>query len=138
MNLSIKYIRKKRNKENRKNENNENTYNKNKFKEQIRIEEKIVGDRQNGILEKYMNGKLLSKTPYCDGKIDGKVYTYFEDGNIESVQTYKKGFLHGISVIYDRKGNVIYDSEYENGDRVGHSNFDASSYMHYDGDERHI
>lgn len=136
MSLSIKNLVKKMNKKIEGSENSERACNKNNFKEQIKIEEKIIGDRQNGIYEKYKNGKLLSQIPYCDGKIEGKVYTYFEDGSIESVQTYRKGTLHGISIIYDRKGNVVYDSEYENGDRVGYSNFDNS--RHYEEDDRYI
>lgn len=133
MNLSIKNIMKKKNEIDEKSEN-KGVSKKNKFENQIKIEEKIVGDKQNGVIEKYLNGVLISRTPYCDGKIDGKVYTYFEGGQIESIQTYKKGILHGISTIYDRKGNIVYDSEYENGDRVGYGNFKDS--IHYDEDER--
>ncbi len=90
----------------------------------IKIDEKVTGgDRENGVIERYQNGKLISVTPYCDGKIDGRVYTYYKDGSIESVQNYKKGKLHGISVIYDRFGNVTYDSEYEEGNLIGRDNF---------------
>ena len=94
----------------------------------IKINEKIIGgDRKNGVIERYQNGKLISVTPYCDGKIDGRVYTYYKDGSIESVQNYKQGKLHGISVIYDRFGNVTYDSEYEEGNLVGRDNFKNKS-----------
>lgn len=91
----------------------------------IKIEEKITGgDRKNGFVERYQNGKLISITPYCDGKIDGRVYTYYEDGSIESVTNYKNGKLHGISVIYDRYGNVTYDSEYKEGSLTGNNNLE--------------
>ena len=100
------------------------------FIEQLKIEEKVIGDRENGIIEKYRNGRVLSRTPYCDGKIDGKVYTYFEDGSVESVQAYKNGVLNGMSIIYDRRGNIVYDSEYEEGDRIGHGNLERDSYFY--------
>lgn len=107
------------------------------FLDEIKIEEKIIGDTQNGIREKYKNGILLSKTPYTDGRIDGKVYTYFEDGNIESIQSYKSGVLHGLYVLYDRKGNITYDSEYDNGNRVGHGNLSERSCVDKE-EDRHI
>lgn len=116
----INYFRKKNNESNKENSQNKTGE---KFSN-IKIEEKIVsGDRKNGVLERYQNGKIISRIPYCDGKMDGRVYTYYEDGTIESVQDYKYGELNGISIIYDRRGNVVYDSEYKGGNLVGRNNF---------------
>ena len=107
--------------------NNNKTQN---FIEQLKIEEKVIGDRKNGIIEKYRNGRLLSQTPYCDGKVDGKVYTYFEDGSVESIKKKKNGVLNGMSIVYDRRGNIVYDSEYEDGNRIGHGNLENDSYFY--------
>lgn len=141
MKFSIKNIVKKVGKKNEKINTNDEIYQRDtnqarNFIKQFKLEEKIIGNRQNGIVEKYRDGKILSQTPYCDGKIDGIVYTYFEDGSVESIQTYKNGVLNGMSIIYDRRGKIIYNSEYENGDRIGYGNLINDSYLC--GEDRHI
>lgn len=135
MEFSIKEIVKKLSKKNSGDYINDDCYQKcnnsaKAFIKQLKIEEKVIGDGKNGIIEKYSNGKLLSQTPYCDGRVDGKVYTYFEDGSVESIQTYKNGVLNGMSIVYDRRGNIVYDSEYEEGNRIGHGNLENNSYFY--------
>ena len=135
MKFSIKEIIKKLSKKNSGDYINDECYQKGNnsaktFVKQLKIEEKVIGDRKNGIIEKYSKGKLLSQTPYCDGRVHGKVYTYFEDGSVESIQTYKNGVLNGMSIVYDRRGNIVYDSEYEEGNRIGHGNLENDSYFY--------
>lgn len=83
-----------------------------KFK--IRREWKY-GDSRNGLLCVYRNEKLVSETPYEDGKIHGKVKTYFENGLLESEQEYYKGICNGKSINYDRRGNIMQTYTYEDG-----------------------
>ena len=55
-----------------------------------------------------MNSLIKSETNYLNDKIDGLLITYFEDGSLESKESYTSGISNNDLVLYDRKGNVIY------------------------------
>ena len=49
--------------------------------------------------DKY-NGQLLDKNNYKDGKIEGKQFTYYENGQIEYMINYKDGKRNGEALSY--------------------------------------
>jgi antitoxin component YwqK of YwqJK toxin-antitoxin module len=108
-----------------------------------------VGSIKNGIpdgdWEIYYQEKLDKKATYVNGKLDGKLYSYFDDGRISSEKTYKDGIIqhyishynnnrlateefynekgqkHGHIISYDRKGKKLEDETYVNGRLDGKS-----------------
>lgn len=99
--------------------------------ERVLIEKKIVqGNKENGVLQTFRNGKLISEVPYCDGKIDGRVKTYYEDGKIESIRNYKNGKLNGMAYNFDARGNVTFSAEYIEGSMVKTEN--EAGWSRYD------
>lgn len=64
-------------------------------------------------------GKIPSVvTTYKKGKLDGKMTEYDRRGNIVSETDYKDGLKHGKMKIYDKRGKVIQEMDFENGQRV--------------------
>jgi antitoxin component YwqK of YwqJK toxin-antitoxin module len=64
---------------------------------------KVVGRRSYD-----SDGRLMIETPLKDGKKHGREYIWdFFSGNLESVEPYDDGKLHGLAKQYGRKGNVI-------------------------------
>ncbi len=54
------------------------------------------------------DGRLIVETPLKDGKKHGREYRWdFFSGNLESVEPFANGKLHGLAKQYGRKGNVI-------------------------------
>lgn len=87
----------------------------------------------NGQLEKsmeYHNGLLngdykelrYSSTKeeryYENGKLEGTVKIYYDNGKIMEEGLYKNGTRDGLSKWYDQEGNVTIEYEYKNGELV--------------------
>ena len=50
-----------------------------------------------------------------DGKKNGKVVFYFQDGKMKSESNYDRGRITGKYVFYDGKGKVLYETTLKNG-----------------------
>ena len=48
----------------------------------------------------YSEGKIMSETPYRNGKINGEVVEYHYNGNVSSITPYVDGVVHGLEKIY--------------------------------------
>src|ERR1044071_2578906 len=58
---------------------------------------------------------LAEEGRYFDNHKDGPWNTYFPNGNLQSVITWKDGVLHGKTLVYNENNHVIKEVEYENG-----------------------
>lgn len=85
----------------------------------------ILADPKEGVLsEKYPHGQasvydpqsgvLVSTRQYHLGKIDGQEINYYENGQIESVITYKNDKKNGPAVYYDEEGRLLKKENYVN------------------------
>lgn len=85
----------------------------------------MLADPKEGRLsEKYPHGKasiydpqsgvLVSTRQYHLGKIDGQEINYYENGQIESVITYKNDKKNGPAVYYDEEGRLLKKENYVN------------------------
>lgn len=82
----------------------------------------IVGRNREGIWKYFQqDGKtLLSTEEYVQGKLHGRVITYYPNGKITDESTYVNGVLHGTSIKYDEKGNELYRANYLKGEKCNH------------------
>jgi len=94
-------------------------------------------------ISRYDNGKVKMTAKISEGKKEGIVQIYFENGQLNeirsyknnlmdgtweiyniykvkvSVANYKDGLKHGQWLIFDDKGTLLYDMEYTNGPKSG-------------------
>ena len=66
------------------------------------------------ITERYESGNPRTEMTTKDGHIQ-LMRVFFENGDVQAVQNYKDGKLHGKSIVYDIDGNVLLEQFYENG-----------------------
>lgn len=88
--------------------------------EKKQSEDYIVGRNREGIWKYFQqDGKtLLSTEEYVQGKLHGRVITYYPNGKITDESTYVNGVLHGTSIKYDEKGNELYRANYLKGRKM--------------------
>lgn len=103
---------------------------------------------------RYDNGKVKMTAKISEGKKEGIVQIFFENGQLNeirsyknnlmdgtwemyniykvkvSVANYKNGLKHGKWYIYDDTGTLLYDMEYVNGEKTGTwKKYDASGKL---------
>ena len=66
------------------------------------------------ITERYESGNPRTEMTTKDGHIQ-LMRLFFENGDVQAVQNYKDGKLHGKSIVYDIDGNVLLEKVYEDG-----------------------
>ena len=69
----------------------------------------------SGKSETYINGKLLSVSIFKNGKMNGVIKMYYENGKIGAVYNIKDNIQDGEAIEYDEDGNVIRKVLYKNG-----------------------
>lgn len=76
--------------------------------------EGIFYEYNSGISYRYcVTDKLKSEIPYKNGKIEGIRKTYYDNGKIEAIETYKNSMKNGLSISYDSiTGAEIYKMKY--------------------------
>lgn len=75
--------------------------------------------------KKPINGMVVDKKDrefYKNGKPNGKWITFYENNKIKSIENWKKGFLHGKFILYNRNGIKIFETYYKNGKMNGKYN----------------
>lgn len=63
--------------------------------------------------EYYKNGQI--ETKYCvdqDGNIQGEVFSFRKDGSLHKKSMYRQDLIDGLSLVYDKSGNVISKTYY--------------------------
>lgn len=90
----------------------------------LKTEKRFKDDSLNGYVKEYnIKGKLEEAALFIDGEIRSEeenqadfeiIYTYYEDGSLESSTTYNLGGKKdGVAQIFDKKGNVIGSKIYK-------------------------
>ena len=76
----------------------------------------------NGMLHGYYKELRYNTTReeryYENGKLEGTVRIYYDNGKIMEEGLYKNGTRDGISKWYDQEGNVTIEYEYKNGELI--------------------
>lgn len=72
-------------------------------------------DQYHGDYTAYNYTRVIEKRFYKNGKLEGTVKKYYDDGSIMEESLYTSGKLNGVSKWYDQQGNVTLEYEYENG-----------------------
>lgn len=67
----------------------------------------------------YQDGKLNEIRHYSKNEMDGTWITYNEEEVQVGLANYKDGKKHGEWKVWDDKGNLIYEMNYVNGDKSG-------------------
>ncbi len=84
----------------------------------VSFEVKSEEIRSDELTRKGIKGGLFYKKN-SDYPFSGKVYSYFDNGNLSGVYHVKKGKLHGEFVSYWREGNINQKTNYKNGKEHG-------------------
>lgn len=74
----------------------------------------------HGVKETYgSSAKATANSNYVNGKLEGKVVKYYDDGTtLKEESHYKKGLLDGTSKYYNQDGSVKLEYIYKNGKMV--------------------
>ena len=74
----------------------------------------------NGYAITYNKNEVLSeKTGFFNGKRQGEMFKYFNDGTIKMEAHYVQNKLHGLKLNYFKNGNIYLESNYVNGKKHG-------------------
>ncbi|WP_166384546.1 MULTISPECIES: toxin-antitoxin system YwqK family antitoxin [unclassified Polaribacter] len=74
----------------------------------------------NGYAITYNKNEVLSeKTGFFNGKRQGEMFKYFDDGTIKMEAHYVQNKLHGLKLHYFKNGNIYLESNYVNGKKHG-------------------
>ena len=75
---------------------------------------------KDGIRKKFhKNRRLLTETPYKDGKREGLSKSYFIDGALSQEMNWKEDKPDGIQKLYYRSGKIKQEAFFKNGQRDG-------------------
>lgn len=94
----------------------------------FRVTECILNGRVVGFRSYDLDGSLRKETTMKDGKRHGREYVWDELGNLESVEPYVDGKIHGLAKQYGRNGKVIGTYRFVHG-----TGYDIWRYQRQDG-----
>ncbi len=72
-------------------------------------------DQLHGEYREFRYTSVKEERNYQNGKLEGLVKIYYDNGKIMEEGTYENGTRHGLSKWYDQDGNVTIEYEYEKG-----------------------
>ncbi len=81
----------------------------------------LKGTPITGRIKSYDNNILISNIEYKNGKEDGELKIYQNDGSLFLEGTYKEGKPHGIVKEYNPDGSILSYDEFQNGIQHGKS-----------------
>jgi antitoxin component YwqK of YwqJK toxin-antitoxin module len=71
---------------------------------------------KHGTYKEYFDGKLILERTYKKNKIEGKEKTYFDNGSIDGIFTFKNGIYEGeFSFFFEEEGTTKQKGTYING-----------------------
>lgn len=86
----------------------------------VKMTAKIVEGKKEGIVQVFFeNGQLNEIRSYKNNQMDGTWEMYNIYKVKVSVANYKNGVKHGEWLIYDDKGTLLYEMEYTDGQKSG-------------------
>jgi len=68
-------------------------------------------------------GKLIEIRAYSEGEFDG-IWTSYKDGKKTFVASYKDGIKDGKWLVWNDKGNIVYEINYKLGKKISTKEFD--------------
>ena len=84
-------------------------------------------------LEYHPNGNIKTELHINNGRINGNVYIFFEDGTKNEVRAYAHGVMHGQWITWDETGQKIAEANYLDGLKNGKWNvWDENGTLLYD------
>lgn len=87
---------------------------------QIELAADYLNDKLDGLYAKYKFGRPTIETQYRNGLIHGVHKEYFQNkDNLQKEVHFKDGKQDGKLTYYDEEGNVTLEYEYKNGEKVG-------------------
>ncbi len=82
------------------------------------------GAEKNGTLKLnsfYLSGAKLRERTYINGNSQGKCTTWYENGNLKSVENYKDDELDGMQTYYNKSGKMYSEYQYKKGNADGYA-----------------
>jgi len=67
-------------------------------------------------IDTYRNNAIKEKGTLKEGKRDGEIKVYREDGSIEKIETFEDNALNGKCEAYYENGNLMHTGHYKNGE----------------------
>ncbi len=88
------------------------------------LEEALIGgvDDYQGFKVSYQNGRLHRRLEITDGKIEGKMIHFFEDGSISNTYYIENGEKHGEEILYYESGKPKMRLDWYEGEIHGQIN----------------
>jgi len=75
-------------------------------------------DLRHGEYKEFNYATVKEQRTYKNGKIDGLVKIFYDNGKLMEDGMYQNGLREGVSKWYDQEGNVTITYEYKNGELV--------------------
>lgn len=69
----------------------------------------------SGSYRVYNRRRLIEERNYVNGKLEGELRKFYQDGTLMEASNYEHGVLNGIAKWYDTEGNLSIAYEYEDG-----------------------
>ncbi len=66
----------------------------------------------------YPNGQHRVEKHFVDGKVDGQMRTFYENGQVKTEQTFEMNLQTGLKINYSKEGDTTYHAIYERGKLV--------------------
>ncbi len=87
-------------------------------------------------VERHANGQLKTVERYKRGVLNGEKITYYSNGATETIENYENGKLEGERFEYFENGQLSLKTNYKNGELTGfwysyHNNAAVESYGYY-------
>lgn len=89
---------------------------------ELREQGNYVKGKRDGMFTEYHVGgtTILKQTPMSNGKIEGTVKTYFNNGDMDTEKEYRNGVEHGREYRYDKdNGEPVYEANFVDGKKDG-------------------
>ena len=77
-----------------------------------------ANNKLSGAYRVYNRRRLVEERNYIEGKLEGELRKFYQDGTLMEESIYQNGVLNGIAKWYDTEGNLSIAYEYENGKLV--------------------
>ncbi|HRK53950.1 MAG TPA: toxin-antitoxin system YwqK family antitoxin [Cyclobacteriaceae bacterium] len=75
-------------------------------------------DQLHGDYREFRYSTVKEERNYQNGKLEGIVKIYYDNGKIMEEGAYQNGIRHGLSKWYDQEGNLTIEYEYRNGELI--------------------
>ncbi|KAB8036640.1 toxin-antitoxin system YwqK family antitoxin [Janthinobacterium aquaticum] len=79
------------------------------------------GREQGDVIEWYENGQRASVIAYLDGQRHGLTQTWYKDGQLQQVVPYQHGIKHGVERAWGPDGRQTMEQQWRNGEPVGNA-----------------